>query len=165
MKKQVISLFLALSISLTVGAQPQEKRRVITLEEAITLARTQSVDAAVALNELKTAYWEYRTFRADLLPEMNFTATVPSYNKNYNSYQQDDGSYTFVRNNYMKMNGEISIDQNIWLTGGKISLNTSLDFLKQLDGAKSTRYMSVPVALTLEQPVFGVNTIKLIGRL
>ena len=43
--------------------------RNITLSEAIVLARTQSVDAAVALNELKTAYWEYRTFRADLLPE------------------------------------------------------------------------------------------------
>jgi hypothetical protein len=45
--------------------------RNITLSEAIVLARTQSVDAAVALNELKTAYWEYRTFRADLLPEVN----------------------------------------------------------------------------------------------
>lgn len=160
MKKQVISLFLALGLSLTAGAQPQEKRRAITLEEAITLARVQSVDAAVALNELKTAYWEYRTFRADLLPEMNFTATLPSYNKKYNSYQQDNGSYTFVRNNYMEMNGEVSIDQNIWLTGGKLSLNTSLDFLKQLDGDKTKRYMSVPVALTLEQPIFGVNTIK-----
>jgi outer membrane protein TolC len=160
MKKQVISLFLAFGISLVAGAQPQEKRRAITLEEAITIARVQSVDAAVALNELKTAYWEYRTFRADLLPEMNFEATIPSYNKKYNSYQQDNGAYTFVRNNYMEMNGEVSIDQNIWLTGGKLSLNTSLDFLKQLDGDKSKRYMSVPVALTLEQPIFGVNTIK-----
>ena len=52
--------------------------RNITLSEAIVLARTQSVDAAVALNELKTAYWEYRTFRADLLPEVNFTGTVPT---------------------------------------------------------------------------------------
>ena len=47
--------------------------RNISLNEAIALARVQSVDAAVALNELKTAYWEYRTFRADLLPEVNFT--------------------------------------------------------------------------------------------
>lgn len=53
MKKQVISLFLAFGISLVAGAQPQEKRRAITLEEAITIARVQSVDAAVALNELK----------------------------------------------------------------------------------------------------------------
>ena len=41
-----------------------ERERLITLNEAIALARTQSVDAAVALNELKTSYWEYRTFRA-----------------------------------------------------------------------------------------------------
>ena len=54
------------------------QEREITLSEAIALARTQSVDAAVALNELKTAYWEYRTFRADLLPEVNFTGTLPN---------------------------------------------------------------------------------------
>lgn len=159
MKKQVLTLTLAL-LSLAANAQPKETERPITLEEAIDLARLQSVDAAVALNELKTAYWEYRTFRANLLPEMNLSATLPAYNKRYNSYQQEDGSYTFVRNNYMEMNGEISIDQNIWLTGGKLSLNTSLDFLKQLDGQKTERYMSVPVALTLNQPIFGVNTLK-----
>ena len=32
-----------------------ERERLITLNEAIALARTQSVDAAVALNELKTS--------------------------------------------------------------------------------------------------------------
>ena len=144
------------------GAQTQvkEHRRSITLDEAIVIARTQSVDAAVALNELKTAYWEYRTFRANLLPEMNLKATLPSYNKKYNSYQQEDGTYTYVRNNNLQMSGELSIDQSIWFTGGTLSLNSSLDFLKQLDGDKSKRYMSVPIALTLNQPIFGVNNIK-----
>ena len=141
-------------------AETAVRIRPITLDEAITLARVQSVNAAVALNELKTAYWEYRTFRANLLPEVNLSATVPSYSKSYNSYQQSDGSYTFVRNNFMQMSGELSIDQNIWLTGGTLSLNTSLDFMKQLDGSKDERYMSVPIALTLNQPIFGVNTFK-----
>ena len=141
-------------------AETTVRTRPITLDEAITLARVQSVNAAVALNELKTAYWEYRTFRANLLPEVNLSATVPSYSKSYNSYQQSDGSYTFVRNNFMQMSGELSIDQNIWLTGGTLSLNTSLDFMKQLDGFKDERYMSVPIALTLNKPIFGVNTFK-----
>ena len=141
-------------------AETTVRTRPITLDEAITLARVQSVNAAVALHELKTAYWEYRTFRANLLPEVNLSATVPSYSKSYNSYQQSDGSYTFVRNNFMQMSGELSIDQNIWLTGGTLSLNTSLDFMKQLDGFKDDRYMSVPIALTLNQPIFGVNTFK-----
>ena len=88
--------------SLALSAQETQE---ITLNEAIALARTQSVDAAVALNELKTAYWEYRTFRADLLPEVNFSGTLPSYSKQYNSYQNEDGSYSFVRSNKLGLNG------------------------------------------------------------
>jgi len=156
----MITLMVALGMGLHLLAETTVRTRPITLDEAITLARVQSVNAAVALNELKTAYWEYRTFRANLLPEVNLSATVPSYSKSYNSYQQSDGSYTFVRNNFMQMSGELSIDQNIWLTGGTLSLNTSLDFMKQLDGFKDERYMSVPIALTLNQPIFGVNTFK-----
>ena len=156
----MIAMAMMMGISLCATAENDVRIRPISLDEAITLARVQSVNAAVALNELKTAYWEYRTFRADLLPEVNLNATLPSYAKSYNSYQQGDGSYTFVRNNFMQMSGELSIDQNIWLTGGTLSLNTSLDFMKQLDGAKDERYMSVPIALTLNQPIFGVNTFK-----
>lgn len=134
--------------------------RNITLSEAIVLARTQSVDAAVALNELKTAYWEYRTFRADLLPEVNFTGTLPNYNKSYSTYQNSDGSYSFVRNNTLGLSGQLSVDQNIWFTGGKLSLTSSLDYLKQLGSGGAKQFMSVPVSLELTQPVFGVNTLK-----
>ena len=157
---KLIALVVALGTTLSTLAETAERIRPITLNEAITLARVQSVNAAVALNELKTAYWEYRTFQANLLPEVNLSATVPSYDKSYNSYQQSDGSYTFVRNNFMQMSGALSIDQNIWFTGGTLSLNTSLDFMKQLDNTKDKRYMSVPIALTLNQPIFGVNTFK-----
>ncbi len=131
--------------------------RNITLSEAIVLARTQSVDAAVALNELKTAYWEYRTFRADLLPEVNFTGTLPNYNKSYSTYQNSDGSYSFVRNNTLGLSGQLSVDQNIWFTGGKLSLTSSLDYLKQLGSGGAKQFMSVPVSLELTQPVLSEN--------
>ena len=158
--QKMIAMVVMMGASLCAMAETSTRIRPITLDEAITLARVQSVNAAVALNELKTAYWEYRTFQANLLPEVNLSATVPSYAKSYNSYQQSDGSYTFVRNNFMQMSGALSIDQNIWFTGGTLSLNTSLDFMKQLDNTKDKRYMSVPIALTLNQPIFGVNTFK-----
>ena len=134
--------------------------RDITLTEAIALARAQSVDAAVALNELKTAYWEYRTFRANLLPEVSFTGTLPNYSKSYSSYQNSDGSYSFVRNNNLGLQGELSIDQSIWLTGGTLSLRSSLDYIRQLGSGGYHQFMSVPVSLELTQPIFGVNAIK-----
>lgn len=155
MRKIIISALIVATFSAGVQAQRQ-----LSLQETIALARMQSVDAAVALNELKTAYWEYRTHLADMLPEVSFTGKLPSYNKSYSSYQLDDGSYTFVPNNYLGLSGEFSVDQNIWLTGGKLSLTSSLDYLKQLSTGGSHQFMSVPVGLTLTQPIFNVNNMK-----
>lgn len=57
------------------------------------------------------------------------------------------------------LNAELSIDQHIALTGGKVSLNTSLDFTRQLN-TSGNEFMSVPVGITLSQPIFGVNDQK-----
>ena len=162
MIKKNILLTCCLAIQMGVSAQTDtlSYNRDITLSEAIALARIQSVDAAVALNELKTAYWEYRTFRANLLPEVNLTGTLPTYNKSYSSYQNSDGSYTFVRNNTLGLSGELSIDQNIWFTGGKLSLTSSLDYVRQLGKGGMRHFMSVPIGLELTQPIFGVNDLK-----
>ena len=151
----LIQMFLVMAV-----AGRADSIRSISLDEAIMLARANSVDAVTVLNELRSAYWEYRSFRANLLPEVSFDATLPSYNKSYTAYQQNDGSYTFVRNNMLGLNGSLSITQNIWLTGGTLSISSSLDFLRQLDGDVGNRFMSIPVALTLNQPIFGTNTIK-----
>jgi outer membrane protein TolC len=125
------------------------------------MARRQSVDAAVALGELKAAYWQWRSYRADLLPEVSFSATAPSYNKRYASYQQADGGLSFVRNDYLGLNGSLYVSQKIWPTGGTISVESSLDFLHQSsEGNGRNQLMSLPVAVTLSQPLFGVNHVK-----
>lgn len=157
MKPKIFSLIFA---AIAVLSSSAAEKRLLTLDDAILLARTRSVDAAVALNTLRTAYWEYRTFRAGLLPEVTFNATIPSYSKQYSSYQNSDGSYSFVHNDNLSMNGSLSLEQRIWLTGGTISVSSSLDFMRQLSGTIGNRYMSVPVALKLTQPIFGVNDVK-----
>ena len=110
-----------------VCAAAQTQRLELPLDDAIAMARVRSVDAAVALDELKTAYWEWRTFRADQLPELSFTATAPEYAKRYNSYMNENGEYSFVRTNTLQAGGQLSVKQNIALTGGQIALNSSLD--------------------------------------
>ncbi len=156
--KQLTTIVITLLVTIAMSANSNVMH--LTLEEAILLARTQSLDAAVALDELRSAYWQHRIYRAGLLPEVNLSATAPSYSKSYNSYQNSDGTYTFVRNNYMQMNGRLSVNQSIWLTGGTLSLNSSLDYLKTLSGDRQQRYMSTPIAITLNQPIFGVNSVK-----
>lgn len=155
--KRIICLAVVF-FSISIFAQTDTVK--LNLNDAVRIAQLQSVDAAVALNQLKTAYWEYRTYQADQLPEVNFKGTLPTYTNNYSKYQQSDGSYTYVQNNWMGLNGEISIDQNIPLTGGKISVSTSLDFTRQFGDNIYNEYMSIPFGITLTQPIFGVNNLK-----
>lgn len=132
----------------------------LTLEGAMDLACGQSVDAAVALNQLKSAYWQYRTYKAERLPELVFNGTLPTFNNNYNSYQNADGTYGYVRSNWLGLTGELSVTQNIPFTGGTVSLTTGLDMTRQLGTDGYNEFMAAPVALTLNQPLFSVNTFR-----
>ena len=138
-------------------ASAQTETLRLTLDDCITMARRQSIDAAVALGELRSAYWQWRSYRADLLPEVSLSGTAPSWNKRYSSYQQADGSLSFVRNNYLGLDGAVSIKQKLWPTGGTLNVESSLDYLHQSGGVSGNQFMSLPVAVTLSQPLFGVN--------
>ena len=93
--------FISFAVGMIISLPLRGEEMKITLQEAIAIAKVQSVDAAVAINELRSAYWQYRSFRADQLPEINLSASLPNYNRNYDTYQQEDGSYTYIRNNYL----------------------------------------------------------------
>jgi outer membrane protein TolC len=152
-------------IILLLPSTPAAREINLTLDEAIDMARVRSVDAAEALDELRTAYWEWRTFRADQLPEVTFKATAPAYANQYTSYMNENGDYSFVRSKSLEAVGQLSIKQNVRLTGGTISLSSSLDFLRQFDNGSTNSFMTIPVAITLNQPIFGVNTMKWDARI
>ena len=152
-------------LTLLLPAAVTARELSLTLDDAIAMARVQSVDAAVALDELKTAFWQWRSYRADRLPEFSLSGTVPSYSDRYTSYMNEDGEYSFVRTHSLDVQAKLSVNQNITLTGGRISLGTSLDYLRQFDAGGSNRFMSIPVALMLQQPIFAVNTFKWNSRI
>lgn len=137
----------------------------LTLDDAIAMARVRSVGAAVALDELKTAYWQWRSYRADRLPEIGLKATVPTYANQYTSYMNGQGQYSFVRNRFLEGEAQLSVTQNIVPTGGQISLTTSLDVLRQFENGAANRFMTIPVAVSLTQPIFGVNKLKWDSRI
>jgi len=163
---RLFAFFLAW-LPLAVLAQTDTLR--LSLDDCIAMARRQSIDAAVALGELRSAYWQWRSYRADLLPEVSLSGTAPSWNKRYSSYQQADGSLSFVRNDYLRLDGALHITQKLWPTGGTLSVESSLDYLHQSfssphsqggAGGGSNQFMSLPVAITLQQPLFSVNHLK-----
>ena len=77
MIKRIITVFFYIVALLPAFGQEAEALN-LSLKDAMLRARKNSVDAEVALNQLKSAYWSYRSYRAELLPEVSLNASVPS---------------------------------------------------------------------------------------
>jgi outer membrane protein TolC len=71
-----------------------------------------------------------------------------------------DGTTQFVQQNQFTVNGNLSLSQNIALTGGNISLNTSLNRIDLFGSVNSHSYMTNPVSLSYSQSLNGYNPLK-----
>lgn len=156
--------FITLLYLLPIGLIAQDTI-AISLRQAIDRSVANSVDAVVARNQYKSSYWGYKTYKAELLPELTLNTTLPYYSKSYNAFQNTDGSYRYVSNDYSKIDAGLSISQNIPLTGGSLSVESSFQRLQQYGSDGSTNYMAIPASITLEQPLFGFNRVKWLQRI
>ncbi|MDR1181739.1 MAG: TolC family protein [Bacteroidales bacterium] len=155
MKYRILSTLLCFLSLLSVRAQ----ERLLTLEEAFMLAEHQSLDASIAKNVFLNAFWQYRNYKSELLPNVVLDGTLPSLNRSLSTYQKEDGSYGFVKNNMLGESLSLSLQQNIPFTGGAFTVQSQLQRIDQLDN-KTTGYLSVPFAITLQQPLFHAKTLK-----
>lgn len=137
----------------------------INLREAIETGITKSVDAVAAKNSFVSSYWEYRTYRTELLPMVEFNSTIPELSRSFNRLQNDDGSYKYVGSNYNFMSTSLSVSQNIPFTGGKVTVESGLERLQQRGGSSTTHYRSIPFAISLEQQLGGFNSIKWLRKI
>lgn len=150
-------LFIALLIFSLSDSEAQ--KRQLTLEEAFILAEKQSLDASIAQNMFLNAYWQYRNYKAELLPNVVLEGTLPALNRSLSTYQKEDGSYGFVKNSTLTENLALSIQQNIPFTGGSFIIQSQLQRIDQLDN-HATGYLSVPFSVSLQQPLFHAKTLK-----
>lgn len=156
-----IVLILALFTGWTEGAGAQSVGKVITLPEALDIAYRQSLQSLEAKNLALVSYWNYKNFKAELLPSLTLEGTLPYLDRSLKNYQNDDGSFRFVRNNYLSEDLSLNISQNISLTGGTVSLQSSLMRIDQLGKRPvGTGYLSIPASLTLIQPIITFNSLR-----
>ena len=82
----------------------------LTLQEAIQLAQASSPEAEAARHTYRAAYWSYRSFRADYLPEVSLSAS-PYLNRQINKVTQPDGTELFLRQNQLATDLTLSVSQ------------------------------------------------------
>ena len=153
MKKLIIIFFFILSIS-------NYSQQKITLEEAIAIAQKNSPDYKSLLNENQASYWRFRRFKAGFLPQLRFDATLPQFRNSVNRITLDDGSDDFRRSNQIRFDGSLSLNQNIALTGGTISVSSQLERVDRFEPTESTGFAVIPFSLNYRQNSLFYNPFK-----
>ncbi|VAW23616.1 outer membrane protein TolC, putative [hydrothermal vent metagenome] len=157
--KKVLLLLIAQSFFLP-RASCQEKR-LLTLEEAISIASQQSFDAFKNKNMYLANYWQYRYFKADRLPRLTLEATPFDYNRS----MQKVYNYDKNRDEYKSredFNSELSLllNQNIGLTGGRIFARSELNLSQKLGSDNLSSYSSTPFSIGYSQSLNGYNRLR-----
>lgn len=157
MKKIYLLLISVLSF-MSVGAQG--KFNAMTLDKAIEIAHQRSPQMQMAQLSFMSQYWSFRSYKAELLPSLNMNAGLGQYNRSLVEVRDPvSGEISYVANNTLSNDLSFSIDQNIALTGGKVSVNTSLARLDQFDYGNKI-YNTNPMTLNYTQPIRAFNTLK-----
>jgi len=151
-----IFAFFVLSYNLVTA----QNNLVFNIDEVIDLAKEQSPQGLQAKHTFRANYWQYRSYKATLMPNLVFTATLPNFSRAYTAVQQNDGTYEYRQDYSNRMSGAVNIEQNVPITGGKFSVGSSLSRTDLFGDKSSFSYMSNPLSITYSQSIFGVNQFK-----
>lgn len=158
--KKVLCLFIGWFLGSGVVVGQELNVGKMTLEEAVKIAYTHSPQAQMIQLTFMSQYWSFRSYKAQLLPSLNLSGGLGNYNRSLVEVRDPEtGRISYVANNTLNNSLSLRINQNIALTGGSITLYTSLDRLDQFSYNMKT-YNSTPVSISYTQPLRSFNALK-----
>ncbi|NGP87440.1 TolC family protein [Fodinibius halophilus] len=149
-----------LVISIRARAQSSNDLGSLTLEQCIEIAQEQSAVSSAARYALISNRWQYKSYKADLLPSISLTGDAPNYDKSIFSNVLDNGEVTFSSRTQSEASASIAVEQNILPTGGTLSLSSGLTRLGIFEGENTYLWQSTPMVVGLRQPIFQFNNLK-----
>ena len=121
----------------TIQCSAQEKKitevtkQKITLDDIVAIASKKSLDAFKAKQQFGASYWQFRSFKASVLPKINLELEPLSYNKSVlKRYDSENNIDVYRPQQNLNSYGNISINQNIKATGATLFANSSFNRLK-----------------------------------
>ena len=155
--KTFICMTIVLMISVST-AFSQDDPLVLTLDEALQIAKAQSADGMIAKHRFRMNYWQYRSFKADYLPSVSLDANLPYFSRAYRNVLQPDGTSKFQYNTWGDYSVGMSVNQKVGLTGGTVFLRSSLQrYDNYYDDSTNSTFQSTPIIIGYNQPIFQFN--------
>ena len=105
-------LYITLGILSTELLAAQNQTMEMSLEQVVKIARLESPDAQTARHSFRSAYWNYKYYRANYLPSLSLSSD-PNLNRAINKITMGDGSVKFVEQNLLNTDLTLNLSQNI----------------------------------------------------
>ncbi|MCX7637068.1 MAG: TolC family protein [Cyclobacteriaceae bacterium] len=155
---RLLTLFLTSALAYTAGHVYAQSKQY-TLAEILDIARRQSAAARIAETRKENRYWQYRTFRSNYNPQIQLGGSLPDFNRDYIQNLLDDGSLIYQERQRTNPFVNLSLEQPLMWTGGKISLNSNLNWFQDylID---FSQWSGTAVNISYQQPLFGFNRLR-----
>jgi outer membrane protein TolC len=133
----------------------------LTLSESIDLAVDSSLQAFRAKNQYMADYWAFRAFRAGRLPSLSLRTTPLQYYRDFTKrYDSEANIDVYRRQQSLYVYGNLSLSQNIDLTGGTIFFDTEYGYMRNFGDIYYSQFSTVPIRIGYSQSLFGFNSFK-----
>lgn len=152
---QLMAIFLAWHVSYDAYAQE------MTIEKAISIARSSSVQAKEAKQAFISSYWAWRSYQASRLPSLSFYGNFMNFDRSLTLLQSyEDGTYHYANAYNLQNSLGLSIAQNVTFTGGQISVYSDIRRIDQYGSFNTLTWYSQPITISYYQPLFAYNQFK-----
>lgn len=129
-----------------------------TLNQIIDYTQNHSPEALRIKTTKENKYWQWMTYKSNYKPQLVLNSSLPYKKKNI-PVLQDDGSIVYRKVNQSQAFLDVSLEQNISLTGGKLFLSSDLSRLDDFN-KNSYSYNGSPFFVGIQQPIFHFNALK-----
>ncbi|HMO39535.1 MAG TPA: TolC family protein [Saprospiraceae bacterium] len=154
-------LFTILFTLYHIGSMGAQEGRTVSfsLSQIVDIAQNQSIAARQAATVQTTRYWEWRSFQADLKPQLLLAGTLPDFNRTFRAITQPSGTIAFqpISNNNAELS--LALQQNIPATGGTLFIQSNVQRFDDFNPRK-TLYNGAPMLIGFVQPLFQFNPWK-----
>jgi len=139
----------------------QEKPKIqLTLQNVIDIAKDSSLNAFIEKNRYLADYWDYRSYKAEFLPKLNLSATPFTFTRAVTEeYNWQDSSYQYIKRQDLNSYFNLSLNQNIPFTGGRIYIDSDIGRLQNFNNG-GIQYSATPIRIGLSQGLFDYNHLK-----
>lgn len=163
MMKKILFALLCCVVSPAVFGQDNSSSlppTTYTLSQVVEMARQKSIQALQAKNRRENSYWVYRRFRANYVPQLMLSGTIPQYTRSIDPITQPDGTQAFVSRQLSTSLSGLYLEQGVAATGTRISVGSQLQRIDLFGNQRTTTFATNPLQMRIEQPFFVFNPLK-----